>query len=109
MEKAGPIQVKDHRIDQGFTVGVLVDLFHPSLKGGLIALLMDQSIQVIGKTGDLLGGQILLKGQQGVQISMQHPGQGGQGGDVRVCGPGFPNLKRQMVYLRFYSTLPIKR
>ena len=53
VEKAGPIQVKDHRVDQRSTVGVLADLFHPSLKGGLIPLLADQSVQIIGKAGDL--------------------------------------------------------
>ena len=90
VEKAGTVQIENDRIDQGFTVGVLVNFFHGCLKGGLIPLFTDHFVQVAGKTGDLLGGQILLKGQQGVEVGMQHPGQGGQGGDVRVCGSFFP-------------------
>ena len=88
VKKAGPVQIENGRIDQRLTVGVLVDLVHPSLKGSLIPLLADQSVQIVGKPGDLLSGQILPEGQQGVEVGMQDPGQGGQGGDVGVGGPG---------------------
>lgn len=72
-----------------------MNLIHPSLKSGFIPLLTDQPVQIICETGDLLGRQILLKGQQGVEVGMQHPGQSGQGGDIRVCGSFLPLVDRR--------------
>ena len=90
VEKAGPVKIENYRINQSLTVGVLMDLIHPSLKGGFIPLLTDQPVQIVCEMGNLLGSQVLLKGQQGVKVGMQHPSQSGQGSNVWVCGSFLP-------------------
>lgn len=90
VEESGAVQIENCRVNQLFAGGVLMDLVHGPLERGVIALLRDHAVQFFQKTGNLLIAQLLLKGQQGVEVGPQHPGQGGQGGNVWVGGPRFP-------------------
>lgn len=82
-----------------------MDLVHGPLERGVIALLRDHAVQFFQKTGNLLVGQFLLEGQQGIQICPQHPGQSGQGGNVRVGGPFFPLMDRRSRHAQIVGQL----
>ena len=54
--------------------GVFLDLVPGGLEGGLVPLFLDPLIQMVHKGFDFHVRQILLKGQQGVQVGAQQPG-----------------------------------
>ena len=85
----GALQIERGGVQQGLARGVFLDL----APGGLVPLFLDHLVQMIHKSFDFHVRQILLKGQQGVQVGAQQSGQGGQQGNVGVGAPGFPKLK----------------
>ncbi|MEI3120443.1 MAG: hypothetical protein V8S86_05490 [Eubacteriales bacterium] len=78
VEEPGAVQIENCRINQLFAGGVLMDLVHGPLERGVIALLRDHAVQFFQKMGNLLVAQLLLKGQQGVEVGPQHPGRAGR-------------------------------
>ena len=93
-------------VGQLVAVRVLPQLVPGQLEGGPTARLLTGLVQLVQKQPDLLVGQVLLKGQQGVQVHPQGPGQGRQQGDVRVvqiplplvhCWGGHPQLLGQLL------------